>query len=131
MLETLPAFLQYSASSTLLLITALAIYVKATPYHEIKAIKEGNVAAAIAFAGTIIGMSIAMSSVIIHSTGWLDKVVWAGISLTVQLAVWFIINLFFKNLQHRIDVDCSYSHAVFLSSISVAAGIVQAACLSY
>jgi len=131
MLSTFPAFLQYMVSSALLLIIALAIYLKATPYNEIKSIKEGNIAAAIAFAGTILGMSIAMSSVIFHSTTWLDKIVWVSISLIVQLAIWFGINLCFKNLQHSIDVDKSVSHAILLASISTAAGIIQAACLSY
>ena len=128
---TFGAFLQYMASSIFMLVSAIYIYTKITPYNEIKLIREGNTAAAVAFAGTILGMVVAMSSVIVHSTGWLDKIAWCGISLIVQLLVWGVVNLIFKNLQTSIDQDRCMADAVMLATFSLAAGILQAACVSW
>lgn len=128
---TFGSFLLYMASSIFMLTSAIYIYTKITPYNEIKLIREGNTAAAVAFAGTILGMVVAMSSVIIHSTGWLDKIAWCSISLVVQLLVWGAVNLIFKNLQTSIDQDRCMADAVMLATFSLAAGILQAACVSW
>ena len=128
---TFGSFLLYMASSIFMLTSAIYIYTKITPYNEIKLIREGNTAAAVAFAGTILGMVVAMSSVIVHSTGWLDKIAWCSISLVVQLLVWGAVNLIFKNLQTSIDQDRCMADAVMLATFSLAAGILQAACVSW
>lgn len=129
--ENFAAFALYMSSSVFMLTAAIYIYTKITPYNEIKLIREGNTAAAVAFAGTILGMVMAMSSVIFHSTSWLDKVAWCSISLAVQLVVWGVVNLIFKNLQTSIDQDRCMADAVMLATFSLAAGILQAACVSW
>ena len=131
LLYTLPSFIAYLLSSMAMLAVALYIYKLVTPYNEIKLIRAGNTAAAVSYAGTAIGMVIAMASVIIHSTGWMDKVVWCAISLVVQLAVWALLNFVFGNLQRKISTDECMANAVMLGSGSMAMGILQAACLVY
>lgn len=130
-LSTLPSFVQYMLSSAGMLVMAIYIYTKITPYNEIKLIREGNVAASVAFAGTILGMVCAMSSVILYSTSWLDKLAWCTIALMVQLCVWALVNVIFKNLQISIDQDRCMASAVMLATFSLAAGILQAACVSW
>lgn len=131
MLSTLPSFLMYFLSSTVMLGIALYTYKRVTPYDEIQLIRDGNTAAAVSYAGTAIGMVIAMSSVIIHSTGWMDKIVWAAISLGVQIGMWELLNFVFGNLQKKIATDECMANAVMLGAGSAAIGILQAACLVY
>lgn len=131
MLSTFPSFVMYFMASMFMLAMALYIYKLVTPYDEIKLIRDGNTSAAVSYAGTALGMVIAMSSVIIHSTDWLDKVVWCSIGLFVQLAVWVLINEVFGHLQRKIATDGCMASAVMLGGGSLAIGILQAACLVY
>lgn len=131
MFTTLPNFLMYFLSSSIMLAAALYVYKLVTPYDEIKLIRDGNTAAAISYAGTAIGMVIAMSSVIIHSSDWLDKVVWCTISLAIQLGMWALLNFVFGNLQKKIAANECMANATMLAGGSVAIGILQAACLVY
>jgi putative membrane protein len=131
MLSTLPNFFMYFSSSVAMLAVALTIYKIITPYDEIKLIRDGNVAAAISYLGTAFGMVAAMSSVIIHSAGWLDMIVWCGIGLTVQLVFWKAINWLMGDLQKSIATDGCVAHATVLGGGSAVIGILQAACLVY
>ncbi len=131
MLYTLPNFLAYFLSSVAMLGIALYIYKLVTPYDELALIRKRNKAAAVSYIGTAAGMAIAMSSVIINSTGWLDKVVWCAISLGVQLLVWEMVNWILGNLQKAIAEDECMAYAIMLGGSSLVIGAIQAACLVY
>jgi len=130
LLANLPLFLLYYGSSLAMIVVSLCIYVRITPYNEIQLIRDGNTAAALSFAGTVLGMCIAMASVIIYSTSWPDKLVWCGVALVTQLLMWEMVNWIFGNLQRGIAVDRCMADAVMLSATSVGAGILQAACFT-
>lgn len=131
LLATLPLFLLYYSSSLAMIVISMWIYMRITPYNEIELIRQGNTAAALSFAGTLLGMCIAMASVIIYSTGWMDKLVWCGVALAMQLLMWEMVNWIFGNLQRGIAVDRCMADAIMLSATSVGAGILQAACFSH
>ncbi len=131
LLATLPNFLLYFGSSLAMIVASLYVYIRITPYDEIQLIREGNTAAALSFAGTLLGMTVAMASVIIYSTGWLDKVIWCVVALGMQLLMWEIVNWIFGNLQRGIAVDRCMADAIMLAASSLAVGILQAACFTY
>lgn len=130
LLSNLPVFLLYYGSSLAMISISMWIYMRITPYNEIELIRQGNTAAALSFAGTLVGMCIAMASVIIYSTGWMDKVLWCTVALVMQLVMWEVVNWIFGNLQRGIAVDRCMADAVMLSATSVGAGILQAACFT-
>jgi putative membrane protein len=130
-LSTFPSFLAYFTSSFVMLATALYIYKLITPYDEIALIRAGNVAAAVGYAGTVLGMTITMSSVVVNSTGWLDKIVWCAIGLAFQLGMWAVMNRVLGNLHQRIAADGCMASAVMMFATSVGVGILQYACLTY
>lgn len=131
MLYTFPNFLMYFSTSLMLITLALTIYKWVTPYNELELIRSGNSAAAVSYLGTCLGMVIAMGSVIVHSAGILDMVVWSLISLATQLGAWFVINRVMGNLQKGIAQDACMSHGAMLGGGSLALGMLQAACLVY
>jgi len=131
MLYTLPNFAAYFGSSLLMLGLAMWIYKLVTPYDELALIRKRNKAAAVSYVGTMCGMVIAMSSVIINSTGWLDKVVWCAIGLGVQLVVWEVVNFVLGNLQKAIAEEECMAYAIMLGGSSLIVGLLQAACLVY
>lgn len=129
MLVTLPLFGMYFGSSLVMLMIALFVYIRITPYNELALIRAGNTSASVSLGGTTLGMVIAMASVIIHSVGFVDMLVWCGVTLVVQLMMWEIVNWIFGNLQKKISVDNCIASAIMLAASSMAVGILQAACV--
>jgi putative membrane protein len=123
-------FLVYFASAIVLTALFLIIYVRATPYREFDLIDHGNVAAAYSLSGALFGFIIPLSSAIIHSVNFYDMLLWGVVALVVQLLVFFLVRILFKGLSEAIQ-EGVVSKGLFLGSLSLAAGILNAACMSY
>jgi putative membrane protein len=122
-------FLNFLAS-TLLVALFTFVYVWITPYAEFKLIREGKVAPAISFSGALLGFVIPLANAIAQSTSFLDMVVWAVISLVVQVMVFLVLRSCFKELCRGIGAN-ELAPAILLGVLSLAAGILNAACLTY
>ncbi len=128
-LQHLPTFIMYFGSAVISMIVFALIYIGLTPYNEIKEICEKhNNAAAVAFSGALIGFALPIASLLIHSVNIIDFVLWAGVALVVQIFA-FVISFVFK-VQKRI-VEQDVSAGIMLASISIIAGILNAASLTY
>ncbi|HTZ16983.1 MAG TPA: DUF350 domain-containing protein [Dissulfurispiraceae bacterium] len=123
-------FLAYFASAIVLTVIFLIIYVRATPYREFDLIDHGNVAAACSLTGALFGFIIPLGSAIIHSVNIYDMVLWGVVALVVQVLVFFFVRLIFRGLTDAIQ-EGVVSKGLFLGALSVAAGILNAACMSY
>ncbi|MBI3716025.1 MAG: DUF350 domain-containing protein [Betaproteobacteria bacterium] len=123
-------FLIYLGISATLLIAFVVIYVKITPYHEIGLIRAGNMAAAYSLSGTIIGMVIPLANAIKFSSNLIDMAIWAVIALVIQLLVFVIARVALPHISEDIPAGKEAS-GLFLGAISVAAGMLNAACMSY
>ena len=123
-------FLLYLAISSVLLAVFLALYVRITPYREIALIRENNMAAAFSFSGTLIGMVIPLANVVEHSVNPVDMVIWGFLALLVQLIVFVIARISFPKIV--VDIPAGKQAAGFvLGAISIAAGLLNAACMTY
>ncbi len=123
-------FLIYLAIAGVLLAVFIAIYVRITPYREIASIRDGNMAAAFSLSGTIIGMVLPLASAIRSSVNLIDLAVWATIALAVQLIVFVIARIALPNIAQDIPAG-NQASGIFLGAISVAAGMLNAAAMSY
>ena len=123
-------FLVYLGIAAVLLAVFVAIYVRITPYREIALIRDGNMAAAFSLSGTIIGMVLPLSSAVQNSVNLIDLGVWCTIALAVQLIVFIVARIALPNIVHDIPAGKQTS-GVFLGAISVAAGMLNAAAMSY
>jgi putative membrane protein len=123
-----PYFVVYFAAASVSLLIFCAIYLRVTPFHEVALIREGKTAPAVSFGGAILGYVLPVASAIIHSMSLFDLAIWAAIALVVQIAVFFIIWAFFAPLVKQIAED-KLGPAVFVAVISLAAGILNAACM--
>lgn len=123
-------FLVYLGIAAVLLAVFVAIYVRITPYREIALIRDGNMAAAFSLSGTIIGMVLPLSSAVQNSVNLIDLGVWCSIALAVQLIVFIVARIALPNIVHDIPTGKQAS-GVFLGAISVAAGMLNAAAMSY
>lgn len=130
LLSTLPTFLAYFATSAGLVLMFLLIYIKITPYDEFALIKQGVIAPAISLSGSLLGFVIALSSVIKHSVSLLDMAVWGVVALLIQLLAFAVTRLLFKDLTQGIHEN-NIAKGIFLGSISLAFGIINAGCMTY
>jgi putative membrane protein len=123
-------FLAYFASAILLTALFLLIYVRVTPYKEFDLINHGNIAAAYSLSGALFGFIIPLASAIIHSVNFFDMLLWGVVALTIQLLVFFLVKALFKGLPKAIS-EGVVSKGLFLGALSLAAGILNAACMAY
>lgn len=129
-LAGLPSFLFYFATAIGLLLLFLAAYILITPYREIALIREGNAAAAASLSGAILGFVLPLASAITHSVGLLDMAAWGLIALVIQLLAYGVGRLLLPDLAHAIPAG-QVATGVFLGALSLAIGILNAACMTY
>ncbi|PCJ56367.1 MAG: hypothetical protein COA79_18895 [Planctomycetota bacterium] len=104
------------------------IYGWVTPYDEWKLIKENNSAAAIAFAGAIIGFTLALASASAHSTSLTDFAIWSIIALIAQVFAFSCIRLLMPKIVLRIEEN-EIAAGITLCGLSIAVGIINASCM--
>ena len=123
-------FLLYLAISGVLLAIFVAIYVKITPYREIQLIRENNMAAAFSLSGAILGMVIPLANAVEYSVSPVDMAIWGFIALAIQLLVFVIARIALPNI--AVDIPAGKTApGFFLGVVSVAAGVLNAACMTY
>ena len=123
-------FLIYLVLSLVLLAAFSWLYDKVTPYDEMKLIREGNTAAATAYSGAMIGLALPLASAVAHSVNPVDMIIWGVFSLAVQVLVYFLVRRLLPQLNNQIP-DNQIAPALMLAAMSIAAGIINAACLTY
>lgn len=129
-LAGLTGFFTHFVAATLLVTLFAAVYIWVTPYPEFRLIHEGKVAPAISFSGALLGFVLPLASAIVNSISFLDMVVWALVALVVQILVFFLLKMLFSNLCSDI-ADNRTAPAILLGVLSLAAGIINAACISF
>jgi|SRR6476646_8036147 putative membrane protein len=123
-------FLLYFGLSIGFVVLYLAIYVRATPYREFALIRAGNTAAAASLSGSLIGFVLPLASAVVHSVNPWDMALWAAIALAVQIVVYLVVRLLVPDVVRHIP-EGKVGAGVFLGVASLAAGILNAACMTY
>lgn len=104
-------------------------YTRLTPHKEFIQIREGNVAAAVALGGALIGFALPASNVIAYSVSVLDVVIWAVIAAVVQLLAFTATSLVLKDLSARITRG-ELAAAIYAASVSISVGFLNSACMT-
>lgn len=106
------------------------IYQWVTPYHEPTLIREGNPAAAIALGGALIGYVLPLASALSNTVSLLEFAAWAVLAGVIQILVFIAMSrLVFRKLAERIEAG-EIAAAVYLASISICVGLLNAACMT-
>jgi putative membrane protein len=123
-------FLVYFGLAILFVIAFLWVYTLVTPYNEIQLIKAGNAAAAWSLGFALLGFSLPLASAMIHSVNPWDMMLWALIALVVQILVFVVVRLLLPNVTRHIQ-EGQVSSGAFLGLLSLAAGVLNAASMTY
>ena len=129
-LSTLPNFLAYLVGALACLALFVTVYIRLTPFPEIKLIRSGNHAAATAFVGALLGYALPLSSAVAHSVAVRDMMIWALIALAVQYLAHLFTRLLLPSLNQDIH-DNNQAMGTVSAGISVVMGLINAACMVY
>jgi len=129
-LAGLPAFIAYYLGALALTAGYGLVYTRITDHDEIALIRADNPAAAIAFAGSLLGFVVPLGSAISNSVSLVDALVWGIVALIVQILAYLASRMVFGSIGERITQG-RVAAGVQLGITSFAAGVLQAACMTY
>ena len=105
------------------------IYMWFTPYNEMALIRAGHGAAALSFAGALIGFALTLAACAIYHTSFVAFMGWALAAMIVQLLGYVVTSRLIPNLkQHMLDNNIAVGG--FVGAVALALGILNAGCLS-
>jgi putative membrane protein len=122
-------FFGYFILALLLETLFVAAYTAITPFREITLIRNGNVAAAISLAGSLIGFSLPLAKAVAQSSGLVDMFLWSLFGFVAQLLAYAVVRVTLPHLS--VDVkEGKQASAVLLAGVSIAIGLVNAAAMT-
>jgi putative membrane protein len=125
-----PAFLTYFAATLAMVVLFIAIYMRITPYPELSLIREGNVAAAWSLSGALFGFVVPLARSVAQSVNLVDMLSWGAVAFLVQLLVYLGVRMAMPGIVTGIP-EGKVAHGLFLGAMSLAAGLLNAACMTY
>jgi len=128
-LSELPWFLAFMATAMALTLFYVVIYMWVTPHDEIKLIRENNMAASLAFAGSLVGFCLPLASAIANSGALVDVAVWGVVALLVQIAVFYLVCLPIPKISERIEKG-EMASGLWLGATSLTGGLLNAASMT-
>lgn len=129
-IANLPEFLLFFLMAAALTAIYLFVYTMATAHNEFALIRQNVVSAALSLGLSLVGFALPLSSAIVYATTVVDLAIWGGVAMAVQIAAYFLVRAIMPNLSQRIAAG-ELSAAIFLGAISLAAGILNAAAMTF
>jgi len=135
-------FLIYLAVTIPIFAFGILVFLYTTPYKEYQLIADGSntddpqkVAAAKAAAhdlgGKILGLTIVLASAVYNSVSLLDLVVWGVLGTIFQVLIFYLFELLTPFRVVSEIPKGNVSVGIFASRLSIAAGLLMAALISY
>lgn len=124
-----PIMVLHLVVTLLLLAAGATAYALMTPWKEIALIREGNPAAALAFAGVLLGLAIPLAISLSVSTSERDIAIWGVATLVLQLLAFRVVDLLLTGLPQRIK-EGQIAAAVVLVGAKLATAVVLSAALT-
>jgi putative membrane protein len=125
------AFLLAFAVAGLFAMAFKGLYQLVTPHKEGPLIRAGNSAAAVALGGAVLGYVIPLASALTQTHSLIEFAAWAALAGVIQIAsFWLVRRLVLPDVSARIERG-EMASALYLLTISLAVGIINAACMTY
>ena len=124
------AFVVAFVAAGLFTVIFKVVYQWVTPYNEGKLIREGNVAAALALGGALVGYVLPLASALSNTVTLLEFCAWAALAGVLQIAAFTLVRVVvMKDVAARIEKG-EIAAGVYVMSISLAVGVLNAACMT-
>jgi len=125
----LPVLAGQFAVTLLLLGIGIACYMLITPFDERRLVREGNVAAGIVVAGTLVALALPLAATLATSTVTLDIVLWGVVALIIQLVTFLLATLLIRGLRRMIEAG-NAAAALVLVGVQIAVALLNAGAMS-
>lgn len=130
LLETLvyglPSMFAHAGVTVAMLMAGIWLYVRMTPYDDMKLLREGNVASSISFFGIVVGLAIPLSLCLSQITSVLEIVVWGSLTVAIQLFAFKVCDWLLSDLPARIERG-EVSAAIVLLAVKLASALINSA----
>lgn len=123
------AFLAYFGTGIGVLMVAVVVVALATPHHEFRLIRNGNASAAIAFAGSLVGIALPLEAAISNSVSLLDALIWGAVSTLVQVVAYLVSRVMSPTLSQQIT-DNVLAAGILSAGVSISVGLINAAAMT-
>lgn len=123
-------FLVYLAISLVYLRVFVSLYIRITPHPEFTLMREGNIGAAFSLGGAMLGFVIPLGAAIRYSVSLVDMAIWGLIALVIQIAAFVVVKFSLPTICDDITKG-NAAMGFFLGCTALAAGILNAACMSF
>jgi putative membrane protein len=133
LIESLKGFIPFITcfgGGVILLALFTMFYTLFTPYPEFRLIRQGKTAPAVSLGGAILGFTFPLVAAILYTRSLPEMIMWAVIAMFIQVLVFCALRRIFSGMVKDIQDD-RIGPAVFLACLSVAVGLINAACMSY
>lgn len=127
--QSLAAFLAYFGTGLGVLIAAVVVVALITPHRDFTLIRQGNAAAATAFAGTLVGVALPLHAAISHSVNLADAAIWGAVATVVQIVAYLLARAVVGGVSRQITEN-TISAGIFAAGISIAVGLINAASMT-
>ncbi|AAM42107.1 DUF350 domain-containing protein [Xanthomonas campestris] len=128
-LQSFLAFLSYFGTGLGVLIVAVVLVTLVTPHKDFTLLRQGNVAAATALAGNLIGVALPLHSAITHSVSLVDALIWGVVACGIQVVAYLLANLVAGRISRQIT-DNVAAAGIFSAGVSIAVGLINAAAIT-
>ena len=127
--QGLPVLAGQFAATLALLGIGLACYMVLTPFNERQLVREGNVAAGVVVAGTLVALAMPLAATLASSVAVLDIVLWGLVALLIQLAAFVAATALIRGLRGMIEAG-NVAAALVLVGIQIAVALLNAGAMS-
>ncbi len=127
--QGLPVLAEQFALTLGLLGVGIGCYTMLTPFHEWRLVRQGNVAAGVVVAGTLVALAIPLAATLAASVVTLDILLWGLVALVIQLATFVAATLLIRGLRAMIEAG-NVAAALVLIGIQIAVALLNAGAMS-
>jgi|TARA_B100000530_G_C15762570_1_gene410197 putative membrane protein len=128
-LNGFPTLLLHFSVTLGMLGAGIWIYQLITPWHEMRLIRAGNLAAATSFSGAILGLAIPLAFCMATSVGVLDIIIWGFVALVIQLLTFRLADILLRGLPKRIE-DGEIGAAILVVAVKLSVALINAAAIA-
>ncbi|MEM8799582.1 MAG: DUF350 domain-containing protein [Pseudomonadota bacterium] len=125
----LPHLILHLATATVVWAVGLWVYLFITPHDELKLVREGNISAAISFAGISLAIAVPLGFALSGSVNVIDIAVWGLLTVILQLIAFRVIDMLLGNLSARIERD-ERAAAIALTALKLSVAALTSAAVA-
>lgn len=129
LLQGLPVLIVQLAATLVLLGIGMACYMAITPFNEWRLMREGNVAAGVVIAGTLVALALPLAATLATSVLVLDIVLWGLVALIIQLLTFAAVTAMIRGLRSMIEAG-NVAAALVLVGIQIAVALLNAGAMA-